>query len=616
MSDVEFARPWLLAGLPVLLVLAGMWYWARVRNARRGRTLSRVAQPPGPRFAPLLLALAAASAIVAGAQPQWGERVSSLPRNGAELVIVLDVSRSMDARDVAPSRIEATKTSLNQVLDVIGGDRVGLVVFAGSARLRMPLTSDLAAARQVINSLETSPVLLKTGTDAAAGLDLALSAFDLEREAGRVVLLITDGDDLGGDPATSLQALQAAGIDLIVAGAGTTDGAGVPVFDSASQGEIFKPDAAGAPIVTRLNEDFLRIVAAAANGRYLGSDLSQMPGAVLAKLSARQQVIVDEQESTFPVERFQWFAGAALAAIVLVTVGQRLFARIGRRGALTGVGMAVLALLPGCATEVYSVNERGRAALESGDTGRAIELFLEARALTPNDGRVGLNLATAYTVAGQHEDAKQAARRVLLSRDDRQRAAAQALIGRAEFAEEQLPLALASFKRALTLQPSNDDFRHDYEVVLRLLIAQQEEQQDPDPTDGDEPPGGSPTADPGTGSPGPDGTPGPGVPDPNATPGPDGTPDPNAPPGQGPPGPPQPGPPQPDTSSGGTGAVSPEALENAIRALDARIAGLQAEAGEEITTAEAIEILRLIAERSRLSAQRDAFTGNNNPLDY
>ena len=608
--NIEFALPPLLAGVPVLLALAVLWYIGRARNRRRGRTLSRVAMPPGPRFAPALLALIGIVALVAAAQPRWGTRISSLPRNGAELVIVLDVSRSMDAKDIAPSRIEATKAALLQTLDRVGGDRVGLVIFAGSARLRMPLTSDLSAARHVIRTLETGPVLLETGTAASAGLDLALSAFDFSREAGRVVLLISDGDDLGGDPLASLQRLRESGVDLIVAGAGTAAGAPVPVYDPRLQKQADKLGADGNPIITRLNEDFLRVVAAAGGGRYLGSDLGIVPGAVQAKLAARQQVIVDEQESRLPVERFQLFAAIALAGIVVVSIGQQIFARLSPRSLAVGTTLAAFALLPGCASRAYTLNEQARSALESGDTARAIELFLEARAQTPGDGRIGLNLATVYNLSGQHEDAKQAANRVLLSRDDHQVAAARALIGRADFALEDLPAALQSFKQALVLNADDSDIRHDYEVVLRLLQEQQDQGEQPE--EGQQQP--VPTPPPGEG--GEPSTPAsptggqPGDPQPGKTP----TPAPGQPPGK------QPGP-GTSTAPGqpaanGTDAQSPEALDRAIRELDRQVHARQLEAGEDPTTAEAIAILRLLAERSRLSAQRDAFSGNANPRDY
>ncbi len=612
MSDLTFARPMLLfvAAVPVLALIA--WYAGLALNRRRARRLVRTAPPVGPVLMPALLTLCALFAVVAAAQPRWGTRTSQVPRNGAELIIVLDVSRSMDVRDVAPSRMDATKVALSQLLDRLGGDRVGLVVFAGTARLRMPLTTDIEAARQVIQSLQVAPVLVESGTDASSGIQVALDSFDLEREAGRVLLLITDGDDLGGDPATDLAALRAAGVDLLVAGAGTAEGGNVPVYDPRTNTSGIKLDESGEAIVSRLNEPFLQVVAAAGGGRYLGNDLGQIAGATQGKLQARQQLTLDERESQFPIERFQLFALIALAGVLVATALQQFARAIGRRNVLVGAVLAALAILPGCATQAHSLNEQGQRALEAGDAARAIELFLEARAEEPSDARIGINLATAYHAAGQWEDAKQASRRVLTSNDDRLRAHALSIMGHADFAQEDLPAALDSFRRSLLLEPADDRVRHDYEVVLRLLTLPAEE---PDPGEGE--PG---DGEPGDGEPG-DGEPGDGAPGASPSPGtgqpgdqPGGQPnqpgDPNQPGGE------QPGGGQPGSQGGSGTPSSPLELQRQLEALDGEISDLLQEAGETPTTAQAIEILELLAERSRLAAQRDAFLGSSNPRDY
>lgn len=589
MSEVEFARPWLLVGLPLVPLAFGAWALGVRRASRKMHAISRDRLGRPPYFAATLFAAAAIVAIVASALPQWGTTQSHLPRNGADLVVVLDISRSMDARDVQPSRLEAAKAALALTLTRLGGDRVGLVVFAGTSRVRFPLTTDLAAATQVISSLETGSIFVDGGTNATLGLDLAVSAFEEGRIGGRAVLLLTDGDDLGGDPAASAERFRQTGIDLLVIGVGTVEGGRVPVIDPKTFRPGDKLDANGQPIVSKLNETFLRAVAAASGGRYLGSDLATLPGAVAGRVQALKSAQVDERSTTIPVERFQWFAGGALALLVLGSVVEWLERR-GRQLGLAVTAVMVLLLLMGCATDAYSANEAGREALNRGDTGLAIEKFIEAQAAKPDDAQISLNLAAAYHAAERYDEATLAARRVTGSPASDDRAKAFASIGHHAFATGQLAASLDAFHRSLLEDPTDETTRHDYEVVRRLIRPEEEQQPADVPADASATPGAAN-----------DGGQGSGIPP--QTPASMPPPTPNGPPGAGTP---QPGP--------GTSRDS-ASIDKQLREIDAQVARLVKEGGETPTAAQALEILRLLAERSRIAAQRDGETSNN-PRDY
>ena len=146
MSELDFGRPLALIALVVVPAALGWWWVGLAKGTKQARFISR-ANPSRPAyFSAALLAIAAAAAIVAAAQPRWGTERTEVPRVGAELVVVLDVSRSMDARDVTPSRLEAAKAAVLATLARLGGDRVGVAIFAGTGRLRFPLTGDLEAA--------------------------------------------------------------------------------------------------------------------------------------------------------------------------------------------------------------------------------------------------------------------------------------------------------------------------------------------------------------------------------------------------------------------------------------------------------------------------------------
>ncbi|MEX0783167.1 MAG: VWA domain-containing protein [Dehalococcoidia bacterium] len=582
MSELTFARPWILLALAVLPLLATLWFVGSVRARRRARTLSRGYIPGARHVAAMLFLAAGGLAIVAAAQPQWGEEHTRVPRSGAELIIVLDVSRSMDARDVEPSRMEATKAMLQSALGGLGGDRVGMVIFGGDARLRFPLTIDLAAASQVIGTIETAPVLVSEGSSAAAGLEIALDSFEEDADSNRVILLITDGDDLGADPVAVAQRIQASGVELLVAGAGTPEGGTIPVYDAADGGSFTnKLDGDGNPIITRLNEPFLRALAVASGGRYLGSGLDTVPGAVSGRLAALERTRFEEETRPIPIERYQWFAGAALALVVLASLLEWI-PRPSRRTAVAALAVGAT-LLAGCATRAHELNEEARDAFRAGDTEAAINLFLEAQAESPDDPRVRLNLAAAYHQAERYEDAALTARTLLVDGDPGIRARAHASIGHHLFATGNLEGSLAAFRQALLEDPGDDDSRHDYEVVLRLLQPPGEAEPDPGETPGE---GQSPGS-----TPEPGGTPEPGM-----------TPPPDSEPGEA----------TPDSSRPG----SLEEIERRLADLDAEIARIVDEAGEELDAAQSVRILQLLAERQRVSSVRDALEGGGDPNDY
>jgi Ca-activated chloride channel family protein len=599
MSDISFAREWLFVFLPLVPAALAAWWWGVRRAAVRAKSLSRGRATPPPYAAAILFSLAAVVAIVAAAQPRWGTRESKVPRNGADLVVVLDISRSMNARDVTPDRLQAAKTAVNAILNRLGGDRVGLVVFAGNARIRFPLTTDFSAARQVVNSLETGVVFVEGGTDAGLGLEQAVTLLSDDPNTGRVILLITDGDDLGGDPAASAQLVQQSGASLLIAGVGTADGATIPVADPSTGVVSTKLDKNGEPIVTRLNEPFLRTLASAAGGRYLGSDLTVVPGAVDGRLRALQSAQIDSRPTILPIERYRYFAIAALVLLVLASLAERV--RFPVRSVVAFAALAIL--VGGCATNDFQANEEGRDALAKGQPDQAIEKFLEVQVSRPDDPDVALNLAAAYAAAGRNEEAILAARRALDSNRPETRARAYASIGHHQFAAGRLPESLDAFRRALLENGGDDASRHDYEVVLRLLFPGEPGSEPTPPADATPPPatgtpgpGSGPSQQPGGSPPPGEGTPGKGTPQPGGTPAdPGGT---------------------PTTGQGTAESSSRQQLERQLREIDLRVDRLLEDAGESPSPAQALEILRLLAERSRIAGLRDSLDGGGGVKDY
>ncbi len=579
MSDFSVGRPlWLLVIPAVLLLVPVAWVLAQ-------RTLAATAaitrDPPRIRWtATVVLVLAVVLAALAAAQPRWGERSATVQAGGAQIVAVLDVSRSMGAMDAPPSRLAAARTALAETFVRLRGDRVALVVFAGDARLRFPLTRDLTAAATVIESVEGGTLLLERGTSTASGLKLASELFDEETAGGRLVLLISDGENLAGDPSASAAALAADGIDLLVAGVGTPAGAPVPVRDPLSGEFSTLRDRNGEPVITRLDEASLRAIASAGDGRYIGANPAAVPAAVRSRVAGLDQAAYSATTISLPIERYQWFVAAAVVLALFATaVEWRALASWRRTPAL--VGVAVLALtLAACATAAYNLNERALEALDGGDVETAIELLYEAQAESPQDGQIALNLAAALHQAGRYDEAVRISRRALNDRDGEIAAAAHSSLAHHLFALGELEEALDAFREALLLTPEDDVLRRDYEVVWRLLHPPPPPEQQAAPAEGDDSgEGEEPEGQEQQPAPGPDGAPAGG-------------------------------------GDGGQEALSPQALEERLAEIDAEIAELREEAGEVLSTREALAILELLEERSRLSAQNPVRGVWSDPTDY
>ncbi len=582
MSDLSFGRPLWLLVIPLALVLLPVAWVAARRTFARMAALTR--QPPRPRWsATVLLGLAVALAALAAAQPRWGERSATVRADGAQLVAVLDVSRSMGATDAVPSRLAAARAALAETVTRLRGDRVALVVFAGDARLRFPLTRDLAAAATVIESVEGGTLVLARGTSAAAGLELARELFETETGGGRLVLLISDGEDLGSDPSASAAALEADAIDLVVAGVGTASGSAIPIRDAGTGETTPLRTQDGAPVISRLNEANLRAIAEAGGGDYIGADPAAIPGAVRSRLASLDQAAYGATTISLPTDRFHWFAAAALALALLATaVEWRAFAFWRQTPALPAIAALTLAV-SACATAAYSLNEQALRALDEGDRDSAIELLYEAQAEDPRDGRIVLNLATLLHQAERYDEAIRVSRRALTDRDVRVAAAAHASLGHHLFARGELEEALEAFAEGLLLTPEDVLLRRDYEVVYRLLhpAPPPPQQGVPEPPEGDgdgeddeQPPDSALQP-----APGDDGAPAGG-------------------------------------GENGQEPLSPQALEEQLAAIDAQIAELRAQAGETLSAREAIEILELLEERSRLAAQNPVRGIWSDPGDY
>ena len=205
--------------------------------------------------------------IIASVGPQIGTKLTELKRMGVDVVILLDTSTSMDAVDVKPSRIEKAKYELSRLINNLKGDRIGLVVFAGSAHLHMPLTTDYAAAKLFLNSINTQMVTNK-GTDLSAAMSLALDNIASENDKYKVLILVSDGEDHQGKALELAAEAKDKRITIHTLGVGTPAGGPIPVFDKQGN-QAFKKDNSGKIVTTMVNDGILNEIAMITDGKYI-----------------------------------------------------------------------------------------------------------------------------------------------------------------------------------------------------------------------------------------------------------------------------------------------------------------------------------------------------------
>jgi Ca-activated chloride channel family protein len=332
---VRFADAGLLffLALPVaagLLLLAGI-------QLRRGallrlgspQTVAGQLERPSPYLRAargLALVLALAGLVLAAARPQYGGRIQLLKKRGIDLVVALDFSKSRLAEDVRPNRLERAKLELNELIDMLTGDRIGLVAFAGDT-MRFPLTNDYAAAKAFWRGI--GPYDMPVGGTAIGKALIAATRMLVpeepsaaaREERSKVIILITDGEDHVGDPVAAAKEAAAKGIALHVVGIGSSSPELIPRYLDDGSAMGYQKDDRDKYVTTALtaeNEDELKDIARLGGGRYYraGSDFAGM-SAVVREIRTMKQSEIEARQITVYEEVFQWFLAPSVALLLL-----------------------------------------------------------------------------------------------------------------------------------------------------------------------------------------------------------------------------------------------------------------------------------------------------------
>ena len=260
----------------------------------------------------LLLLLVLGLVVVSLARPRWGYAYDEVKRKGLDLLLAVDVSRSMLSNDVQPNRLERVKLATQDLINELQGDRVGLIAFAGRAFLQAPLTIDYDAVVDSINDLDTKTIP-EGGTNISDAIGLAIRTFGKSATGNRAMIIFTDGEDLSGDAVSAAKAAAEAGVRIFTVGVGTPGGSLIPIQDG-NGGTAFVKDAKGEVVKSKLDETRLREVAQATDGFYIHLEngprtMKQIISDGLAKM---QVADINARLSRRPIERYEWPLGAAI----------------------------------------------------------------------------------------------------------------------------------------------------------------------------------------------------------------------------------------------------------------------------------------------------------------
>lgn len=519
---MTFARPallWLAVVLPTIIALAIVGYFRRRRRVAHllgdvglVARLGAAGLDAFPTWRLLLLAPAALLIGLAAAGPQWGTRVVETHGRSLDLVLVLDVSKSMLARDIEPNRLERQRLFVSRLLREFTGDRIGLVAFAGRAYTLSPLTTDHSALQLYVDALDPGIVSQGGSSLAAAieqGIDLARGQSAAHRE--RVIILVSDGEALEARDAVraALQRAASYGIVVHAVGIGTDAGAPVPEIDPAGYTVGFKRDPdTGEIVISRLGEELLREIAGSTGGLYVRGDRAGATNALLDRIRGLERTATEGGTRAVPHERFGWFIALALALIAADAIrarrgtGRRAVPAMAARttSSTPAAGdpesaapraryTAALALIALLAAFGIGDLERGNRLYRQGKYAEAVEAYRAALQDGNDSPTLHYNLGTALLRLGRHDEAEQHLRAALASVDPEQRERTLYNLGNRYLEEglsaadpEQrrhlLDAAVAAYRDALRLDPGDVDAKWNLELAL------QEQDRQPPPEQG------------------------------------------------------------------------------------------------------------------------------------
>lgn len=492
----RFANPdclWLLLLIPVI-VLIRLAVSYRQRKRRRMLVDDTFFNYLVPDYSTVrntikftLKLLVLAFMILALARPQAGTKKTTEKRQGIETIIALDISNSMMAEDVAPSRLEISKLLIEHLVDRFYNDRIGLIVFAGESFVQLPVTQDFVSAKMFLSDI-TPSLIESQGTDIGGALRLATHSFSQTIHSGKAVVVITDGEDHEGKAEEMAKLAQEQGINVFLLGVGTTKGAPIPLSDGG-----FLEDNSGQTVITALNEKMCHDIASAGKGAYIHVDNTSTAEEQLDKaLSKLQDGELGSMSYTDYDEQFQTFVLLAVLlmifdALILPCKAHRKWweklKMANKKPHLNVKTMLIFLLFIGVSMQTSAQNDRqlireGNRAFRSGKFAEAETAYRKAATANPANPEAHYNLGCAL-LKQKNDKAAEAefSQAATLSKDKLRQSKSHYNLGFIEQKRQNYKEAIKHYDNTLKLNPNDEDARINREICRRQQKKQQQQQQ-------------------------------------------------------------------------------------------------------------------------------------------
>ena len=417
----------------------------------------------------ILLSLLGVAAALSG--PQYGYRWQEIERKGIDIIIALDCSKSMLAKDIPPSRLDRAKREVYDLLNLLQGDRIGLVAFAGTAFLQCPLTLDYGAFHLFLETL-TPDYLPVGGSDISGAVAAAIAGFDAKGSREKAVILITDGENTGaGDPMKAAEDARDAGVKLFCIGVGTGDGVPVP----APEGGFVK-DRSGKIVVSRLSEETLQRMAVATGGTYVKSIAGDMDLDVVYTREIRggmeMETLKDGRKQVWE-DRYQWVL--FLAAMALIA---EMFLASGKNaGGAAGLMILMCLILATAAPVRADALRDGASAYGEGNYETALKHLIDAQLDAPDDPEVLYNIGNTYYRLKDFDSAAKNFEAAAASGDQRIRHDALYNLGNANFRRQDFKRAVENYETVLKMAPDDSYASENLELARKKMLEQQQKKQ-------------------------------------------------------------------------------------------------------------------------------------------
>ena len=474
---------YLLVLIPLLALIRYLSYRNQKKRLRKfgEPSLLKALMPDVSRFRPSvkfwILQGALALLIVMLARPQMGTKINHEKRVGIETIIAMDISNSMRAEDIVPSRLDRSKMMVENLVDHFTNDKIGLIVFAGDAFVQLPITSDYVSAKMFLSSIDPS-MMASQGTDIARAIEMASHSFTQEEGIGKAIVVITDGEDHEGGAVEAAEAAKKNGMRVYVLGVGSTQGAPIPVPGTGN----YMQDNTGNTVMSALNEDMCKQVAQAGGGAYIHVENNS---AAQEQLDNELDKLAKKETSTAVYSEFdEQFQAFGVLALLLLILEICIFDRrnpLLKHVSLFGKRKVAIMLLFLTALSVTAQTDRqyirqGNKLFRMGDYPNAEVSYRKAIEQNPKNPQASFNLGNALmaqkkdsAAVTQFENASR------LETNPLRKAQSFHNIGVICQTHKMYGEAIEAYKSALRLNPNDDETR--YNLVLCKHQKQKQDQQ-------------------------------------------------------------------------------------------------------------------------------------------